>query len=171
MLSGILLLPIAVLLSAIMAADGSAILPVATAVGILAGLVQVVGLLRWVYLVPYLARMNADPMASPATREAVGVVFQSFHRFLGVGVGEHLGYLFTGLWTLLAGIAMVSGSVFAGWLGWIGIIVGGGLMVGSAEFLGPNEEKGWNLAGKAVPALYILWSLWLAAAGVALLRR
>lgn len=171
MLSGILLAPVAVLLGAIMAADGGAIVPVATAVGVLAGLVQIIGLVRWVYLVPYLARTHADPAASEATREAVGVVFQSFHRVLGVGVGEHLGYLFTGLWTLLVGVAMVSGSVFSNWLGWIGIIVGGGLMIGSAEFLGPNEEKGWELAGKAVPVLYILWSLWLVAAGVALLRR
>ncbi len=45
------------------------------------------------------------------------------------------------------------------------------ISIGSAEFLGPNEEKGWELAGKAVPVLYILWSLWLVAAGVALLRR
>jgi hypothetical protein len=43
------------------------------------------------------------------------------------------------------------------------------LAVGSAEFLGPNEERGWGLVGAAIPLLYIAWSLWLLAIGVALI--
>jgi hypothetical protein len=43
------------------------------------------------------------------------------------------------------------------------------LAVGSAEFLGPNEEQGWALAGAAIPLLYIAWSLWLLARGIALI--
>jgi hypothetical protein len=42
-------------------------------------------------------------------------------------------------------------------------------MVGSAEFLGPNEERGWNVAGGAIPILYIAWSIWLLAMGIALI--
>lgn len=169
MLSGILFLPVAVLLPIIV--GGGLLVPIATAVGILAAAVQVIGLLRWVYLVPYLARTNADATASQATREAVRVVFESFHRFFGVGVGEHLGYLFTGVWTVLIGIAMISGAAFAGWLGWVAVIVGAGLAVFSTEFLGPHEERGWSFAGKAVPILYILWSLWLVVVGLMLLLR
>lgn len=76
MLSGILFLPVAVLLPNIMGGD-RLLSPVATAAGILAAAVQVIGLLRWVYLVPYLARTNADTTASQTTREAVHVIFQS----------------------------------------------------------------------------------------------
>jgi len=169
MLSGIFFLPVAVLLPTIV--RGGLLLPIAAVVGILAAAVQVIGLLRWVYLVPYLARTNADATASPATREAVRVVFESFHRFLGVGVGEHLGYLFTGVWTVLIGIAMISGTAFAGWLGWVAVVVGASLAVFSTEFLGPHEERGWSLAGKAVPILYMSWSLWLMVVGLILLLR
>ena len=42
-----------------------------------------------------------------------------------------------------------------------------GLVAGSAEFLGPYEETGWVLA--AIPILYIAWSIWLLAMGVALI--
>ena len=49
-----------------------------------------------------------------------------------------------------------------------GVLVGVGLVVGSTEFLGSNEERGWKLAGEAVPILYIAWSLWLVALGVGL---
>jgi len=34
------------------------------------------------------------------------IVFQSFNRYLGVAVGEHLGYGLTGTWTTLIGIAL-----------------------------------------------------------------
>jgi hypothetical protein len=59
--------------------------------------------------------------------------------------------------------------VVAAWLGWAALPIGAGLLVVSAEFLGPNEERGWTLAGNAVPGLYVVWSLWLLALGVALL--
>jgi len=169
MLSGILFLPVAVLLPTIV--RGGVLLPIAAVVGVLAAVVQVIGLLRWVYLVPYLARTHADVTATPATREAVRVVFESAHRFLGVGVGEHLGYLFTGIWTVLIGMGMISGAAVAGWLGWVAVVVGAGLVVFSTEFLGANEERGWSLAGKAVPIFYILWSLWLVVVGLMLLLR
>jgi hypothetical protein len=41
-------------------------------------------------------------------------------------------------------------------------------VLGSTEFLGSNEERGWKLAGDAVPVLYIAWSAWLIALGIAL---
>src|SRR6266508_2235445 len=89
---------------------------------------------------------------------------------LGVGVGEHLGYLLTGVWSILVGIAIAiaPGSTLPGWLGWPGILIGAGLVVSSAEFLGPNEERGWALAGAATPILYIAWSVWLLGLGIAL---
>ncbi len=127
------------------------------------------GLIRWPYLVPYLARTDGDPAASPATREAVAVVFQAVHRTLGVAIGEHLGYLFTGMWTALVGVAMTQSAAFGAWLGWFGVALGLVLVVGAAEFAGPFEDTGWGLAGKLVPTAYGLWSLWLVAAGVTLL--
>lgn len=161
--------PTAVPASGVVAAAMLLLLPVATAVGgARRSRYRSSGSSGWVYFVLCLARTHRDPTTSQGAREAVGVVFQSFHRFLGVGVGEHLGYLFTGAWTLLIGIGVRWSGTIPGWLGWAGIIVGGGLMIGSAEFLGPYEEKGWPLAGKAVPILYVLWSLWLAATGVML---
>ena len=167
MLSGLLLIPAVVLLGQALGLTG--IVPLAVSVGVLAGLVQMLGLLRWVYLVPSLARTNADPAITSGEREATVAVFQAMHQYLGVGVGEHLGYLFTGLWSVLTGVAIVGTALIPVWIGWVGIVVGGGLIVGSAEFLGPKEEHGWALAGTAIPVLYIAWSLWLLAMGIALL--
>ena len=166
-LSGLLLIVGAVLLGQVLGFTG--IVPVAVTVGVVAGLVQMLGLLRWVYLVPSLARANADPTLSEAQRESNATVFRAFHQYLGVGVGEHLGYFLTGIWSLLMGIGVVQAAAMPTWLGWPGVVIGAGLAVGAAEFLGPNEERGWDLAGVMIPILYVAWSLWLLAMGIALI--
>ena len=167
MLSGLLLIPAVVLLGQALGFSG--IVPLAVTIGVLAGLVQMLGLLRWVYLVPPLARTNADPALEGERREANVAIFSAMHQFLGVGVGEHLGYLFTGIWSVLIAVAIIGGELLPTWMGWPGIVVGAGLIAASAEFLGPNEEHGWSLAGAAIPILYIAWSLWLLAMGIALI--
>ncbi|MEX0755028.1 MAG: DUF4386 domain-containing protein [Actinomycetota bacterium] len=167
MLSGLLLIPAVVLLGQALGFTG--IVPLAVILGVLAGLVQMLGLVRWVFLVPAIARMNVDPAVDSGQREATIAVFRAMHQYLGVGVGEHLGYLLTGLWSVLTGVAIVGRELLPTWTGWAGIVIGAGLIVGSAEFLGPNEEHGWPLAGAAVPILYIAWSLWLLAMGIALI--
>ena len=60
MLSGLILIAAVVLLGQSLGFWG--IVPLAVTIGVLAGLVQMLGLLRWVYLVPSLARTHADPL-------------------------------------------------------------------------------------------------------------
>lgn len=169
MLTAVLLVPLAVLLGQVLAHDGLEIVPVATTIGVSAGVVQFVGLARWPFLVPELARTHADPASSQATREATAIAFETFHRYLGVGIGECLGYLLTGAWTVLVAVAMLQSSAFDVWLAWPGIIIGGSLILGSLEFVGKFEEEGWKLAGAIVPIAYIAWSLWLIVTGLVLL--
>lgn len=144
-------------------------MPVATVVGVLAAVVQFLGLARWPFLVPALARAYTDPASIQAARETTTIVFDSFHRYLGIGVGECLGYLLTGTWTILLGAAMLQSSMFEAWLAWPGIVIGLFLIAGSLEFVGRSEEQGWRFAGVIVPITYVAWSLWLILSGVVLL--
>jgi hypothetical protein len=140
-------------------------------VGVVAALVQAVGLARWPFAVPELARryVAADGAGGEATRRSVEVVFAVLHRYLGVGIGEHLGYLATGLWTMLVAASILQGTVLPGWLAIASLVIGVALLVGTLEFVGPNEPEGWELAGTVVPIAYIAWSIWLVAIGVLLL--
>ena len=169
MLTAVLLAPLAVLVGQVLARDDLAVVPTATVIGVLAAAVQFLGLARWPFLVPELARAYADPASSQSTREATAVAFESFHRYLGIGIGECLGYLLTGSWTMLVGVAMLQSSVFEAWLALPGIIIGLALIVGSLEFVGRFEGQGWKLAGGIVPITYIAWSLWLIVSGLVLL--
>jgi uncharacterized protein DUF4386 len=168
-LTAVLMVPLVVLLSRAIDDADATLLAVATILGVLAAVVQFLGLVRWPFLVPYLARIDADPNASPARREAVDVVFESFNRYLGVAVGEHLGYGLTGAWTLLAGIALTETTAAPSWVGVLGIVIGPVLMLCSLEFVGSHEPAGWKLAERLTPITYIAWSLWLIATGVTLL--
>lgn len=169
MLTAVLFAPLAVLLGQVLASDEIAVIPTAIVVGVLAAVVQFLGLARWPFLVPALARAYTDPASTSASREATKVVFDSFHRYLGVGIGECLGYLLTGAWSVLIGVAMIQSRLFEAWLAWPGIIIGLFLVVGSLEFVGHFEEQGWKLAGAIVPISYIAWSIWLIATGLLLL--
>jgi hypothetical protein len=169
-LSALAMLPLAVLLAHALDADPT-LSTAAIVVGSAAAMVQALGLIRWPFVVPELARryVEADGSNGAAVRESIEVVFATLHRLLGVAIGEHLGYLLTGAWTLLTAVSIVTTSALAPWLGWVGIPIGAALLVGSLEFVGPNERAGWTLAGTIVPIAYIAWSVWLIALGVALL--
>ncbi len=167
LLSALAMLPLVALLAVGLGA--AAPLTVASiVVGSAAALVQAIGLVRWPFAVPELARryVAADGPDAAATRGAIEVTFATLHRLLGVGIGEHLGYLLTGVWTLLVAGSIVSTTALPGWLGLIGIPIGLALLVGTLEFVGPNEERGWALAGTIIPIAYIAWSVWLITLGV-----
>ncbi len=63
--------------------------------GTLAGLVQAMGLLRWTVLVPSLAAAYTAPGASDLDKALAAQSFDTANAYLGMGVGEHMGYLFT----------------------------------------------------------------------------
>jgi hypothetical protein len=168
-MSALLLAPTAVLVSASFSDASPTLLSVATVVGVLAALVQLLGLIRWPLAIPHLARVSGDPATSPGTREAIDVTFQTLNRYLGVAVGEHLGYMFTGAWTALVGAVILGSDVVHPAFGIVGLALAPLFLLGSTEFLGSNEESGSKVAGAVVPLAYIGWSVWLLALGVALL--
>jgi len=168
-MSAVLLAPTSVLVSATFRDADTTLLTLAAATGLLAALVQFLGLIRWPLAVPHLAREMTDPSSSAGKKDAVDVIFQTLNRYLGVAVGEHLGYMFTGLWTALVGVVVIQSEVLNAVFGVIGLVLAPLFLVGSMEFIGANEKEGWRLAGTLVPLAYIGWSAWLLALGIALL--
>ncbi|MFF1634249.1 DUF4386 domain-containing protein [Leifsonia sp. NPDC058248] len=159
-LTAVAFIPIAVLAAPL--AGVGALATLTLVVGSLAGLVQALGLLRWPFLVPQLAR---DRDRSPA---AVDAIFDATNRYLGVAIGEHLGYLLTGSWTILLSAGMLATGSLPGWFAIAGIVVGAALLVGTLEFVGPAEREGWAFAGATVAVAYTAWSIWLVVGGILL---
>ncbi len=169
-ISALAMLPLVVLVANVLEAGG-VLTGLAITVGVVAALVQAVGLARWPFAVPELARRYAaaeGPEDAP-TRRAVEVAFAVLHRYLGVGIGEHVGYLTTGLWSILVAASILVGGALPAWTAGAGVLIGLALLVGALEFVGPNERDGWALAGTIVPIAYIAWSIWMIVLGVLLL--
>ena len=103
---------------------------------------------------PELARRYVAAPEGPAgdaTRRRSRSVFATLHRLLGVGIGEHLGYLFTGLWTLLVGASILSTAVLPAGSGSSACRSGSRCSSARSSSSGPNERDGWPLAGHDRP--------------------
>jgi hypothetical protein len=160
-LTGVLFLPLALIVGELTANDplGRA----SVAFGLIAGVVQVVGLLRWPFLVPYLARAYNVIGASQASRESIAATFEAAHRFLGMAIGEHLGYFFTAVWTFLVALALEGSGLVPDALALAGLVPAVAILAGLLE------PAGWRPAGAINAIGYLVWSAWLAALGIALL--
>lgn len=130
-------------------------------VGIAAATVQVIGLMRWPLLVPGYASdaASADPRVAAHARDT----FVTASNILGTTIGETLGYLLTAVWTVLVVVAL--GRRYAG--RWFTVL---GCASAALIFLGvfaPLEVPGVDFANFLG---YVLWSVWLVAFAVVILR-
>ena len=128
------------------------------ATGVAAATVQVIGLQRWVTLVPGIS----DDALDPARRAAAEDRFEFLHTLLGKVVGETIGYALTAVFTVLVVIAL-SRTILPVWLAWTGYasaaLIATGIVI---PVLGAASLT--NFAG------YVLWCLWLLGVGFLLLR-
>jgi hypothetical protein len=163
-LTAVAFLPLSLLVHRVLSERESPVLLwVATAFGLIAGLSQTLGFLRWPFLVPHLTQSYLAPGASEAQRAAAAMVFEAFHRYAGMAIGEHLGYLSTSVWTLLVAVVMLRTTLVPRWLGVSGAVLALGIATGLAE------PAGWELGGTINSFSYLVWALWLIAIGVTLL--
>jgi len=137
---------------------------VITTVGVISALVQVVGLLRWTFVVPVLAETYVTA-GSEATREASKVVFLAIHQYGGVVLGEHLGQLFTIAWTVGMAYALRKLGLIRAWVSVLGYLASGIYLLAQAELFATvlPAVPVWDLAGLLGSTL---WLVWLVVVGV-----
>lgn len=171
-LAALLFIPASVLLHHVLNLSTKSNEPIylttATLMGALSGILQAIGLMRWVFVVPVLATLYADPSSSPVTREAVSVVYQAVHQYGGVLIGEHLGQTLLIGWTLGVGVAMRSSPLFKAWVAWWGLFTTPLLLIGQSELLA-TVISGLPVI-ETTPIGFILWEVWLLVVGISLLR-
>ena len=158
-LSAALMAPIAIGVGKFSAARA---MRLAVPVGIVAAVVQVIGLSRWPILVPGYA---SDAASSNAAVAADGRdSFATASDILGTGLGETIGYLLTATWTVLVVVAL--GRQYAGrWFEALGITSAALVFAGVFAPLGLEVLDTANFLG------YVLWSAWLIAFAVVILIR
>jgi hypothetical protein len=165
--AALLFTPVSILLHKILMRDDIPYLTAATTLGAASGVLQSIGLMRWVFVVPILSNLYRSPNVSPGTREAVSVVFQAIHQYGGVIIGEHLGQMLMIGWTLGVSLVMQYSSLFKPWLAKLGLLTVPLLLVGQSELLATVIPTVPVL--KTTAAGFILWEIWLLLLGISLL--
>jgi hypothetical protein len=129
-----------------------------TGVGVAAATVQVIGLQRWVTLVPGIS----DDALDPTTRADAEDRFELLHLVLGKAIGETLGYALTATFTVLVVVALRR-TVLPTWLAVTGLVSAGLIATGVVIPL-VEPASLTNFAG------YVVWCAWLLAVSVVLVR-
>ncbi len=146
----------------------SAWVPVATTIGVIGLIVQMVGLLRWTFVVPVLADTFVHA-TTEATKAAAVVSFKTIHQFAGVILGEHLGQLFTIVWTVLISAVFAKLKLVPKWISWLGYISSFIYLLAQAELFAtviPGFPV-WDMAGFIGSTL---WLIWLVIIGIKFLK-
>jgi hypothetical protein len=139
--------------------------------GVLAGVFQAIGLIRWVFVVPILADDYMAPDATVATRETITIVFTTLHAYAGVAIGEHLGQLATAVWSLLLSASLKNSGQIPRWQNHIAQIAATLILIGLVEGFATVRPFDPGLAGIATPGGFIALSVWMVIAGFTLTRR
>jgi hypothetical protein len=155
------LIPLAILLRDALRLDGAMGRAVVT-LGVLAGIAKALGIVRWLFLMPGLAAAYTDPAATPATKDAIAVVYEAFNAYAG-GVGELLGVgLFAGIWTIVISVAVLR----QGWtvIGYAGLGAAALLLSTLLSVVGIESPIMLTLSG-------ILWQFWTLALAITIWRK
>jgi hypothetical protein len=159
MLTSVAFVPLAVALRrhAIQNGETGLLVDAAAALGVAAGVLKTLGIVRWLAAMPALATLyttNADP----TVRTALEVSYLALNGYAG-GVGELLGVqLFSGLWLVATGIILQRlGYRFNG-LG--AVVIGLGFLATASRTILPAAAE---IQGIIVPVA-LLWFLSLAIA-------
>jgi Domain of unknown function (DUF4386) len=129
----------------------------ATYFGVISLVVQMVGLLRWTFVVPVLATnfLNGNDMA----KEASKIAFQVVHQYGGVVLGEHIGQLFTIAWTVMMCYAFAKLQLLPKWLIGFGYTASAIYLLAQTELFAtvmPNFPV-VDLAGFIGSTLWLVW--------------
>lgn len=124
---------------------GSPLLPIASGLAALSAVSRSIGLSRWLFAMPTLARMYVDPNVSETTKETISVVYEMLNGW-GGGIGELLGVsLFAALWVVCVSLLFVQSPQWPSWMGYIGFLVAIDLSLNLMEMSILDYDMGINL--------------------------
>ena len=166
---GIPLLFAIVMLQKILERENTPYLWFGTVSGIIGGIAQMAGLLRWAFVVPVLAKTYTDPSASDIAKESAVIVFQAVHQYGGVVLGEHIGQAFSIFWMFIISLVIFKSNIFRRWLAWFGFLASGVYLLAQTELFA-TVISDFPVVPEAGLIGSLLWLIWMIVLGVFLIR-
>ncbi|MFM8913463.1 MAG: DUF4386 domain-containing protein [Flammeovirgaceae bacterium] len=134
--------------------------------GICTALFQSIGFVRWIFAMPFLTETY---FAKPESQKTIALIYETLNRYAGVSIGEHLGFIAMGGWTVLLGIILQRHSQPIKWAGYTGLAIGTMIALSVGEHFGGSTAP---LFGTINFLANASWTFWLLAlAGILWMKR
>ncbi len=149
-------------------ADAPALAIGAAIAGALSALAQAIGLWRWVFVVPGLARVHTDGSASEEAKRAAEHTFDLINQYGGVAIGEHLGQLLLALFVvLLSALQLRERRLISAVLGFL---TAAAILGGTGEGLMLALGQSGEIFSLVTVAGFVGLTAWLIATGIGTTR-
>ena len=137
---------------------------VASGFAALSVMARALGIVRWLFAMPILARMYTNPAVSENSKESISMVYEMLNAYAG-GIGELLGVsLFAAIWLVLICILLIRLHQWPNWLGYFGLVVAALLLLNLLEAVGID-------LGAMITVSGTLLHFWMLATAIVFLRK
>ena len=138
-------------------------LRVAAGFAVISTLARALGILRWLFPMPILAKMYVDSSVSSTARESIEIFYTVFNAYAGA-VGEVLGVsLFAAIWLILVCTAILQVKEIPNGLAYLGFIAAAALLGSLVEIWGVD-------LGALISVTVALLHVWFLVAAVVFFR-
>lgn len=161
-MTGLLQVAFSVMLWRVSRVGDTALGQLAVVFGILTGVFQVLGFIRWVVVIPVLAA--ALKAGTPA--DSIALIESVLNAYGGMAIGEHLGFMAQATWCVLLGLSVLGSDVFDRKLAWAGVGIGALTYVVAIEPL----SHAFSVLAPLSIGVSGAFLIWLFVLGVSLLR-
>ncbi|ADB41681.1 DUF4386 domain-containing protein [Spirosoma linguale] len=156
MVSGLLFLPLSYAINSVLKTTASAVWQeLLTGLGLATAIFQSIGFSRWLFVIPFLADQYAQ---QPAQRATIALLYETLNRYAGMTIGEHLGFLAMGCWSLVLAALLWQYRLASRWFALAGVPIGVGLLVSVLEHAGGPSAEFLAIINFAANTA---WSIWL----------
>ncbi|WP_445908736.1 DUF4386 domain-containing protein [Yeosuana sp.] len=123
--------------------------------GITTTIFQTIGFIRWIFIMPFL---TDEYFSNSTNKETILFIYDVLNTFLGKSVGEHLGFIAMGFWTIALGNMLLKHRNLKNIIGYFGFLIGLLLIISTLEQFGGKYS---TLFGNINFIANSLWSVWL----------
>ncbi len=170
MLAALLLLPVstALALNKPWVSARPALAIGAALAGGLSALAQAIGLSRWVFVIPGLARDYIDGAATETSKALTTSTFTTLNSYGGVAIGEHIGQLLITLFLIFIAVLQFADRLRLTAV--IAFIAAAAILIGTGEGLAIALGQNGDTFGAFTIVGFLVLTLWLIVTGIGLIR-
>ncbi|OYQ49178.1 hypothetical protein CHU92_00450 [Flavobacterium cyanobacteriorum] len=163
LISSLLYIPLSYQLSQWFKSERKILSQALQGLGIATTVFQSIGFIRWIFTMPFLTEMY---FGNTSSKETAALLYETLNRYAGMSIGEHLGFIAMGSWTIILAALIIKQNTIKKWLGYAGLFIGILLLFSVIEHFGGKQAP---IFGALNFIANSLWTFWIVAIAINIL--